>query len=293
MVLAIGLLAILLAGAPAAKAAAPPASATGCPSTTAYPGDAGAREAVARWMGARAISAGLPPELPVMAGITESSLTNIDDPRSGYAGFFQMSREIFGTGPYAGFPDKPELQIEWFTETANAVRDRRIAAGKPDPIADDSSWGIWIADVEKPAEQYRSRYQLHLAEARELLGAACTGGPPTPPATGESPLSLWGGTQQSLGRKVRVAVICPADCDASATGSLRIRATGESYELTAGSASGLAGDKVKLKLAVPPSAAQAARKALRRGDRVRARIDVTATDATGVAASARRNIQLG
>ena len=31
-------------------------------------------------MGARAVAAGLPPELPVMAGITESSLTNLETP---------------------------------------------------------------------------------------------------------------------------------------------------------------------------------------------------------------------
>jgi len=34
---------------------------------------------------------------------------------------------------------------------------------------DATNWGEWIADVELPAEQYRGRYQLRLAEARALL----------------------------------------------------------------------------------------------------------------------------
>ncbi len=283
-----GLLLALLAWPPAGASAAT----TSCPSSTAYPGDAAAKESIARWMGARAVSAGLPPELPVMAGITESSLTNLDDPRSDYAGYFQMSREIFGSGAYAGFPDRPELQIEWFTETAVAVRERRLATGKPDPIADELTWGEWIADVERPAPQYRSRYQLHLAEARALLGSGCTlsAQPPLPGGTG---LSLWGGTQQGLRRKVRVAAICPSDCDVTATGTLRFPETGARLDLEAAAGSGLAGAKVKLALVVPPPALKAARKALRRGERVRARIDVTATDGAGGAETARRNVQLG
>ena len=35
---------------------------------------------------------------------------------------------------------------------------------------DPSHWGDWIADVERPAAQYRGRYQLRLGEARGLLG---------------------------------------------------------------------------------------------------------------------------
>ena len=36
-------------------------------------------------------------------------------------------------------------------------------------VDDPSQHGEWIADVERPAEQYRSRYQLKLGEARSLL----------------------------------------------------------------------------------------------------------------------------
>ena len=45
------------------------------------------------------------------------------------------------------------------------------AAARPTFVKDSSKWGEWIADVERPAEQYRGRYQLRLDEARGLLGA--------------------------------------------------------------------------------------------------------------------------
>lgn len=288
----LGLLAVAATAVLAAAPASAQAASTNCPSSTPYPGDAGAREDVAAWMGARAIAAGLPPELPVMAALVESNLTNVDDSGSGYAGYFQMSRRYFDTGPYAGFPDRPELQIAWFTETAASVRDQRLAAGKPDPQLDDATWGEWIADVEKPAVQYRSRYQLRLAEARELLGSGCTGAAaPTDP--GESVLELWGGTEQSLRRRVRVALVCPGACDASATGTLRMPGAGSRYPLGAASASGSGGEKIRLALTLPSSALRTARKALRRGEPVRARIDVTAVGDDGTSASGRRNVRLG
>jgi hypothetical protein len=34
---------------------------------------------------------------------------------------------------------------------------------------DPSKWGEWIADIEKPASEYRGRYQLQLGAARALL----------------------------------------------------------------------------------------------------------------------------
>ena len=36
---------------------------------------------------------------------------------------------------------------------------------------DPAKWGEWIADTERPAEQFRGRYQLRLGEARRLLGS--------------------------------------------------------------------------------------------------------------------------
>ena len=44
---------------------------------------------------------------------------------------------------------------------------QRIAAGQP--IDDPQSYGEWIADVERPAEQFRGRYSLKLDESRGFI----------------------------------------------------------------------------------------------------------------------------
>ncbi len=119
-------------------------------------------------MGATAYAAGLPPELPVMAALAESGLANLSGD-SDSLGFFQIPARIWNKGDYAGYPDKPELQVKWFIDQALAIDQRRRLAGVD--TKDDSTWGEWIADVERPAAQFRGRYQLRLAEARRLLGS--------------------------------------------------------------------------------------------------------------------------
>jgi hypothetical protein len=74
---------------------------------------------------------------------------------------------IWNKGEYAGYPEKPELQAKWFIDQALAVKKQRLAAGKS--VTDPSQFGEWIADVERPAAQFRGRYQLRLGEARKLL----------------------------------------------------------------------------------------------------------------------------
>ncbi len=106
---------------------------------------------------------GLPLELPVMAGLAESGLRNLRGPS--YHGFFGM-HESLNAGDYRGFPKKPALQLDWFLDTAALVRQRRVAEGGPDPAADAGDYGLWIADVERPAPQNRSGYQPHLGEAQ-------------------------------------------------------------------------------------------------------------------------------
>jgi hypothetical protein len=139
-----------------------------CPAT--YPGDDAEKARIARWMARGAADRGLPLELPVMAGLTESGLENVRG--SGFSGFFGMSRAL-NTGDYRGFPRDPELQLRWFTDTAMLVRQRRVAEGRDDPAGDAADYGSWIADVERPARQYRSRYQTHLDESRELIAGKC------------------------------------------------------------------------------------------------------------------------
>ena len=144
-----------------------------CLLLTSYPGDDASRVDIASWMANRAREAGLPLELPIMAALVASGLRNLNYGDADAVGYFEMRESIWNRGPYAGFPENPELQIKWFIDQASAVRAARIAAGDADFGKDPAHWGEWIADVERPAEQYRGRYQLRLAEARQLVELAC------------------------------------------------------------------------------------------------------------------------
>ncbi|MDA0174892.1 C40 family peptidase, partial [Solirubrobacter taibaiensis] len=168
------------AAAPAAPAAAVDVSAAVAGAPTAYPGDNAPKEQLAAWMAAQAKERGLPPQLPIMAGLVESGLKNLNFGDADSVGFFQMRVGIWNQGAYAGYPDKPELQMKWFLDQAEAVKKQRLVAGKP--VDDPNSFGEWIADVERPAEQYRGRYQTKLAEANQLLNAqpAATAPPAVP-----------------------------------------------------------------------------------------------------------------
>ncbi len=130
----------------------------------AYPGNAATSQQIAAWMGANARRVGLPPELPVMASLTESGLRNLDYGDRDSVGFFQMRTSIWDEGPYAGYLTDPQKQIEWFLNKALAVR-----GSDPSLASDPSRWGEWVADVERPAAEYRYRYQLQLGEAVQLL----------------------------------------------------------------------------------------------------------------------------
>jgi hypothetical protein len=149
-----------------------------------YPGDSATQQQLAAWMGAHARRAGLPPELPVMAALTESNLHNLSYGDRDSVGFFQMRVGIWDRGAYAGYPHHPELQIQWFI-------DHALAARTADPALAESpgTWGEWIADIERPAVAYRGRYQLQLASAQELLhGAALPAPAPAPVAVEQVPV---------------------------------------------------------------------------------------------------------
>ena len=162
-------LAVALCGAGCGGAVQP----APCDPVGEYPGDAAAKPAIARWMAGGAAARGLPAELPVIAALVDSGLANLQAGDSDAVGYFQMRLGIWNTGEYEGYPEKPDLQLRWFTDQAAAVRQTRLAAGRADPVSDDGQWGEWIADVERPAEAYRSRYQPRLADARELIGPLC------------------------------------------------------------------------------------------------------------------------
>jgi len=136
------------------------------------------RIAIAHWMARGVQDAGLPPELPVMAALVESGLRNLPYGDRDSVGFFQMRQSIWDRGAYAGYLARPELQLRWFADHAIAVREARRAAGDATYGEDPATWGEWIASVERPAAQYRGRYQLRLAEAQALLATAA---PPVAP----------------------------------------------------------------------------------------------------------------
>jgi hypothetical protein len=145
-----------------------------CTSPVAYPGDDAPREAIAQWMAHGARARRVPGELPVMAALVESGLRNLNFGDIDSAGYFGMRRTIWDSGIYAGFPHNPDLQLTWFIDQAVAIRAVRIAAGDLVFGADPSRWGEWVADVVRPAEQFRSSYQPRLGEARALIGASCS-----------------------------------------------------------------------------------------------------------------------
>ena len=93
-----------------------------------------------------------------MASLVESGVKNLNFGDADSVGFFQMRVGIWNKGAYAGFPENPELQVKWFLDQAEAVKKQRLAAGKS--VTDPNQFGDWIADVERPAEQYRGRYGI-------------------------------------------------------------------------------------------------------------------------------------
>jgi hypothetical protein len=223
---------------------------------------------------------GLPNELPVMAGLTESGLQNIRG--ASFAGFFGMSRAL-NTGDYRGFPRNPDLQIRWFTDTAMLVRQRRVAEGRPDPADDSASYGSWIADVERPARRYRGRYQTHLEEARTLIAGKCNA-----PATDDTaPPRLRvriARTQHPLGTGgILLDARCPDhDCLVGATVEI-----GDAMRRAAAREPASSGS-TQLVVKVP----RAARRELRAGRSVQARVSAIASDTAGNPTVRRRLVTL-
>jgi hypothetical protein len=150
-----------------------------------YPGDDATKAELAAWMGGLAEKRGLPPELPVMAGLVESGMRNLNHGHADSVGFFQMRVGIWNRGDYAGYPEDPELQVKWFLDQAEAVKDQRVGRGLP--IDDPKQYGEWVADVERPAEQYRYKYQTRLGEAQNLLKQGGASASSASAATAEAP----------------------------------------------------------------------------------------------------------
>jgi hypothetical protein len=114
----------------------------------------------------------VPQALPVMAGLAESGLRNLHTRGNPFAGFFSMHKSL-NAGAYRGFRRDPELQLRWFLDTAVIARQREIAEGAEDYGSDPGVYGLWIADVERPAPKNRKGYQPYLDDAGALLTESC------------------------------------------------------------------------------------------------------------------------
>ena len=102
-------------------------------------------------MAAEARKRGLPGELPVMASLVESGLKNLNFGHADSVGFFQMRVGTWNTGAYAGYPEDPRKQLDWFLDTAEAQKRcgsraasrsttrRSTASGSPTSSARPSS----------------------------------------------------------------------------------------------------------------------------------------------------------
>jgi hypothetical protein len=291
---------VAILAALASAALAGPAQA--CPWPAAYPGDGAPKEQLAQWMAGGAVAAGMPGELPVMAALVESGLANLDIEDVDTAGFFQIPKRIWNTGSYAGFVDHPELQLQWFVDRALEVRKLRLAAGAPDPVLDERVWGEWIADVERPAAQYRGRYQLRLAEARTLIGPSCPAQSAPSPGGMEAPapveadtvapvLRVSGArTQRALRRgAILVDARCPAEaCVASATATIKVPGAKRALRLAARKRTLGAGAAGTLRLALD----KRARAALRAHRALTAKVRIAVADAAGNRTIAGRTVRL-
>jgi hypothetical protein len=304
---------LLLTGAPAAQA-------TPCTTVPVWPGGAAPRQAIAAWMATGATAAGIPGELPVMGALVESGLTNVSGGNLDVAGYFGMRVSIW-LAAYPGFPDQPEVQLQWFTDQALIARAARAAGGIDN--SEPNTWGEWVADVERPAEAFRGRYQLQLVNAQALVAAGCpppAAPPPPPPAVAPADttppqdlataqadaappaadatppaVTLSGPARERLTRagRVRVRLRCPDEaCRASVRASLAVTGRRRVLSLPTASMHLDAGQARTVTLTVGRAARRAVTRALRRGSAVRARLRITVTDTAGNVTSRARVIRI-
>jgi hypothetical protein len=246
----------------------PPGPGDPCPGS--YPGADAPKAQLARWMARGAAVEDLPEELPVMAALAESGLRNLNRRGNPFAGFFSMSR-VLNKGDLRGFPRDPDLQLRWFTDTATVVRQREIAEGDDDFGSDSSGYGLWIADVERPAPENRSGYQRYFDDADELVEGLCR---PSSHLPDRTPPKL----RLKLARRQRDRVVarvrCPVeDCVAAAQAkpARRVR-----------SARAVAVEDDPVTLTLPARTRRSARLI----------VTVTAVDESGNARSLRRRVTL-
>jgi hypothetical protein len=199
-----------------------------------------------------------------------------------------MRTAIWNQGAYAGFPQNPDLQLQWFVDQAAGVRQARLAAAEPDPAASDAGYGEWIADVERPAAELRDRYQPRLAEARALIGAACL--PAAIDTIAPAVSVAIRKRQRALHRGAIVVTIgCPDEpCTASAFATLRLPRARRPPLVAALARVVPAGHRRTLRFALRGDLRRRVRKALRERGSFAATLRLTVTDAAGNRSARRR-----
>jgi hypothetical protein len=306
-----------LAFATGAAAPVPVAADTACVYPPDYPGDNAPKDKIAAWMAGGAQAAGIPVELPVMGSLGETGLTNRNYGDSDAVGYFQMRTGIWNTGEYAGYPDNPALQLKWFDDQANTVRQQKIAGGDATYGSDPARYGDWDADVLRPPEQYRGKYQLYLDQARSLIASGCateTNPTPadtttTPPAPDPTSAPLPGAptpdtvaptlevaaanTQDVLRTRALLVSVTPSeDAVAMLSARLSLPAAAHTYRLHGKPRALAAGRTTMLRLPVARKLRALIASALGRGRTPKLTLTVRVTDAAGNQAAATRRILL-
>jgi hypothetical protein len=140
------------------------------------------RRDIARWMAAEAESRNFPPELPVMAALTETggTLRNLLDGDRDSVGFFQIRVGVHG----AKAVETPEAQMQWFLYNASRCplslsgrrsgwsadffRQQIAAARASNNSGQLAAWlGRWCQDIERSA--FPDRYEQRYDQARKLI----------------------------------------------------------------------------------------------------------------------------
>lgn len=269
------------------------AEAATCGSVVKYPGDDSTAVEFANWMANGATALKIPGELPVMAGLVESGLKNLNYGDADSVGFFQMRTSIWNTGAYKGYLKNPDLQMKWFTDQATAVRNNYLAKGKADPAASESTYGVWIADIERPAEQYRGRYQLRLKDAQELVEKSCPNLAGVNVLAPSSSLKIKSRQHPAKTGAIAVRVRCPkSDCIATAKAQFRLPARRGVVTLESDTALISAGNHLTVKVAVPRSIRKRIRARLVNGVRAKVRLRVSVAGTNGAATVRVRKISI-
>lgn len=276
-------LALLLAAAAFAVWSAPAARAATCSGTPVpYPGDDASASQYANWMANGARALGLPGELPVMAALVESGLKNLNYGDADSLGFFQMRTSIWNKGIYKGYAKNPDLQLKWFTDTATSVRSYYVKNGKGDPAASSGSYGVWIADIERPAAQYRGRYQLRLAEARELIRRTCPGLQGVNVTAPIASLSFKRRQHPGRSGRISVGVKCKSEpCNTSVSVVFKLPGSRITRRASSDVTMLAAGSRGKVLVPFSHKLRKRVRKALRGGGTARARLRISITGSTG------------